>query len=245
MLAVLAACSFVPTSRHIPATTLQRRSPPCAAFAEADESYAEQYKHCFAACAEQSIRQPMPKPAATKQQLAAGGRHIPFSDIYCTPMRTVTSVDPGRAAYMLLAHAATAAAFLHYFSWSSLLASFGAYIVTGLGITFSFHRQLTHRSFTTPKWLEYLAAYCGTLAVQGSPIEWVSDHRYHHLHTETALDPHSSYEGFWWAHMGWVLDTEMGEARCQPRSNVADLEAQPFYCHLQDQLVWHLGLHFA
>ena len=108
----------------------------------------------------------------------------------------------------------------------SLLASFGAYIVTGLGITFSFHRQLTHRSFTTPKWLEYLAAYCGTLAVQGSPIEWVSDHRYHHLHTETALDPHSSYEGFWWAHMGWVLDTEMGEARCQPRSNVADLEAQ-------------------
>ena len=23
----------------------------------------------------------------------------------------------------------------------------------------------------------------------------MSDHRYHHLHTETALDPHSSYEG--------------------------------------------------
>jgi fatty-acid desaturase len=31
--------------------------------------------------------------------------------------------------------------------------------------------------------------------MQGGPLEWVSDHRYHHLHTETALDPHSSYEG--------------------------------------------------
>ena len=75
-----------------------------------------------------------------------------------------------------------------------------------LGITLSFHRQLSHRSFTTPKWLEYALAYCGVLAVQGDPIEWVSSHRYHHLHTDTPLDPHSPYEGFWWSHMGWLLN---------------------------------------
>ena len=46
-----------------------------------------------------------------------------------------------------------------------------------LGITLSFHRQLSHRSFATPKWLEYALAYCGVLAVQGDPIEWVSSHR--------------------------------------------------------------------
>lgn len=75
-----------------------------------------------------------------------------------------------------------------------------------MGITLSFHRQLSHRSFTTPKWLEYALAYCGVLAVQGEPIEWVSSHRYHHLHTDTPLDPHSPYEGFWWSHMGWLLN---------------------------------------
>ena len=78
-----------------------------------------------------------------------------------------------------------------------------------LGITLSFHRQLSHRSFATPKWLEYALAYCGVLAVQGDPTEWVSSHRYHHLHTDTPLDPHSPYEGFWWSHMGWLLDNKV------------------------------------
>ncbi len=80
-----------------------------------------------------------------------------------------------------------------------------------LGITLSFHRQLSHRSFQTPKWLEYALAYCGVLAVQGDPIEWVSSHRYHHLHTDTPLDPHSPYEGFWWSHMGWLLNNGVSE----------------------------------
>ena len=80
-----------------------------------------------------------------------------------------------------------------------------------LGITLSFHRQLSHRAFATPKWLEYALAYCGVLAVQGDPTEWVSSHRFHHLHTDTPLDPHSPYEGFWWSHMGWLLDNK---ARC-------------------------------
>ena len=89
--------------------------------------------------------------------------------------------------------------------------------VTGcLGITLSFHRQLSHRSFKTPKWLEYALAYCGVLAVQGDPIEWVSSHRYHHLHTDTPLDPHSPYEGFWWSHMGWLLNNGVSFLACSP-----------------------------
>lgn len=46
---------------------------------------------------------------------------------------------------------------------------FASYFVTGcLGITLSFHRQLSHRAFATPKWVEYALAYCGVLAVQVS-----------------------------------------------------------------------------
>ena len=48
--------------------------------------------------------------------------------------------------------------------------------------------------------------------LQGDPTEWVSSHRFHHLHTDTPLDPHSPYEGFWWSHMGWLLDEKVGPA---------------------------------
>ena len=40
------------------------------------------------------------------------------------------------------------------------------YVSTGMGITYSFHRQLAHRSFKSSKWLEYTAAYCGAMAMQ-------------------------------------------------------------------------------
>ncbi|MEC7298883.1 MAG: anhydro-N-acetylmuramic acid kinase, partial [Pseudomonadota bacterium] len=46
----------------------------------------------------------------------------------------------------------------------------------------------------------------GALAMQGDPSEWVSSHRHHHKHCDTPKDPHSPYEGFWWSHIGWVLD---------------------------------------
>lgn len=58
-----------------------------------------------------------------------------------------------------------------------------------------------------------LVAVCVHLllqAGQGDPIEWVSNHRYHHLHCDTPLDPHSPYEGFWWSHMGWFADMKVG-----------------------------------
>ena len=49
------------------------------------------------------------------------------------------------------------------------------YCASGMGITYSYHRQLAHKSFKSPKWLEYLASTCGMMAFQGSPYEWVSD----------------------------------------------------------------------
>jgi stearoyl-CoA desaturase (delta-9 desaturase) len=114
------------------------------------------------------------------------------------------------------------------------------YFITGcLGITLSYHRQLTHRSFTTPKWLERVLAYCGVMAVQGDPLEWVSCHRYHHLHCETPLDPHSVYEGFWWSHMGWLLDDRATQSRVHDTSNATDISRDPFYAHLSK----HYGLH--
>lgn len=92
------------------------------------------------------------------------------------------------------------------FSWKAVgLAVVLHWITGGLGITLGFHRLLTHRSFETPKWLEYFFAFCGTLACQGGVIEWVGLHRIHHKHSDKAGDPHDSNVGFWWSHMDWML----------------------------------------
>ena len=32
-----------------------------------------------------------------------------------------------------------------------------------------------------PQWLEFTLAYCGVLAFEGDPVEWVKNHRWHHL----------------------------------------------------------------
>lgn len=93
------------------------------------------------------------------------------------------------------------------------------YLLTAIGITVGFHRLLTHRSFQTPKALEYAFAVLGSMAVQGPVISWVADHRKHHAHTDVEGDPHSPhvghdggvrgvFAGLWHAHSGWLMSTQ-------------------------------------
>jgi len=127
------------------------------------------------------------------------------------------------------------------FSWANFNAFLVGWVITGMfGITLSYHRQLAHKSFKTPKWLEYVFAYCGVLAVQGDPLEWVSSHRYHHLHCDTPGDPHTPYEGFYHSHMGWFLDNTATDPRVNPRTNASDMQEQPFYVWLQKTYGLHV-----
>jgi stearoyl-CoA desaturase (delta-9 desaturase) len=96
------------------------------------------------------------------------------------------------------------------------LALFAAmYVITGFGVTIGFHRLLTHRAFQTYSWLERTFAVCGSMAVEGSVLDWVADHRKHHAHSDHEGDPHSPHvghgsgmRGLWYAHMGWLLETQ-------------------------------------
>lgn len=77
-------------------------------------------------------------------------------------------MDFGAVAVVLSMHVLSLLAPFQ-FNWRAVLVAFGLYIVTGLfGVTLSFHRNLSHKSFKLPKWLEYLFAYCGTQALQVS-----------------------------------------------------------------------------
>lgn len=92
------------------------------------------------------------------------------------------------------------------FSWGAFATFFVLYVVTGcLGITFGFHRLLTHRSMKAVPWFERFLATCGTLALQGSPMEWVAHHRMHHAGSDTDRDPHNARRGFWYSHVTWLF----------------------------------------
>ena len=107
------------------------------------------------------------------------------------------------------------------FEWIDLAVLAVGYVITLLGVTVGFHRLLTHRSFETFPAVRYIMAVCGTMAVEGSVIKWVADHRKHHVYADEPGDPHSPHDsgpgvlgalrGLWHAHVGWLFNT-VGQA---------------------------------
>ena len=89
-------------------------------------------------------------------------------------------------------------------SFSFVLFAVIYYQLAGLGVNLGYHRVLSHRSLTLPLWLERTLVTIGLPA--GTPTQWAGNHRYHHAHTDTTLDPHSPIQqGFWYAHVGWYI----------------------------------------
>lgn len=139
--------------------------------------------------------------------------------------------------YMAAIHlGALLALFPGNFSWGAVGVAFLLYWITGgVGITLGFHRLVSHRSFETPKWLEYLLVFCGTLACQGGPIDWIGLHRIHHKYSDMEGDPHDSNRGFWWSHMGWMLFQIPADAEI-PRYT-KDISDDPFYQFCQKYMI--------
>lgn len=139
------------------------------------------------------------------------------------------------------------AVFPSNFSWTAIGLMFFLHWVTGgLGITLGWHRLVTHRSFQTPKWLEYLLVFFGSLSCQGGPIEWVGLHRHHHINSDRELDHHNSGLGFWWSHIGWMLHEI--PARKEIGRYTKDIANDPVYQFLQKyflplQIVFAIALY--
>jgi stearoyl-CoA desaturase (delta-9 desaturase) len=95
---------------------------------------------------------------------------------------------------------------LFFFSWPAFFTALFLYWVSlSLGIGMGYHRLLTHRSFESPKWIEYFLAVCGSLALEGGPISWVATHRVHHQFSDKPGDPHTPNDGKWWSHIIWMV----------------------------------------
>lgn len=138
-------------------------------------------------------------------------------------------------------HLAAALAFVPwFFSWTGLvLAVVGLHLFGIVGITVCYHRLLTHRAFSCPKWVEHTLAMIGLLAAQDTPARWVAVHRLHHQHADDARDPHSPVESFWWGHVGWLLVDHPELTRYGIYERYAkDILRDRFYVFLERQISW-------
>ncbi|MFO1025733.1 MAG: fatty acid desaturase [Acetobacteraceae bacterium] len=126
------------------------------------------------------------------------------------------------------------------FSWTGVvLALVGTYVFGGLGINLGFHRLLTHRGFSCPKWLEHACVIVGVCCVQDTPARWVAVHRRHHEQADLRDDPHSPLAGFLWGHAGWMLVENRDLARLGIYDRYAkDVLRDPFYRRLERSLLY-------
>ncbi|SOD63467.1 stearoyl-CoA desaturase (delta-9 desaturase) [Streptomyces zhaozhouensis] len=103
-------------------------------------------------------------------------------------------------------------------SWLDLTLLVLFYFLGCHGITVGFHRHFTHGAFKARRPVRVALAIAGSMAVEGPLVRWVADHRKHHRHSDAEGDPHSPWrygesvpallKGLWWAHVGWMFDTE-------------------------------------
>lgn len=216
-----------------------------------ETSYSKQWDEIMLASEPLQMHRQVKKPCRNAQKMEKNSRRVWLSDVFTTVKRnyflkrSFNVRDKTVLALVGFMHLGLLAAPMT-FTWGNFGLMMAGYFLTGcIGITFGYHRMIAHKSFTVPKVVEYFAAYCGALSIQGDPLQWASTHRYHHLHTDTPKDPHSTYEGAWWSHAGWFMDNELTGNRTRDHSNAKELAAQPFYRYMEKTYSWHLLLSLA
>lgn len=73
------------------------------------------------------------------------------------------------------------------------------YFLTGcLGMSVTYHRLFSHKSFSAPRWFQHLGLIFGGLGLTGTALAWVAVHREHHGQPDGEKDPHSPHKMAWW-----------------------------------------------
>lgn len=92
----------------------------------------------------------------------------------------------------LIAHLATIFYLFNYFTLTNIFFIFLVYFFTGcIGMSVTYHRLLTHKSFKTSKFFEKFGTLCATIGLTGSSLSWTAIHRKHHKNADRKGDPHS------------------------------------------------------
>ena len=82
----------------------------------------------------------------------------------------------------------------------------GLFWLRMFAITGFYHRYLSHRSYKTSRWFQFLFALLGNSSVQKGPLWWAGHHRHHHKYSDEDEDVHSPIKrGFIYSHVGWIF----------------------------------------
>ena len=120
--------------------------------------------------------------------------------------------------------------------WQEPIFFIFSWILAGMGITVGYHRYFSHKTFRTSSFMEWILMICGTMGLQNKIINWCSDHRRHHKKLDTTDDPYSIKEGFFHAHIGWVI--KKGDENISGISDLTKKSAVKF----QTKYYWTLAI---
>ena len=131
-------------------------------------------------------------------------------------------------------------------SWLDVAMLIGGWYLTGIGITIGFHRMLTHRSFEAHPAVRWFWTVAGSLAVEGSPLDWCMVHRKHHRFSDHHGDPHSPHlheggfwetmHGFWHSHTGWLFKANWSKQ--ERKKYIPDLAGDPLLESIDRNYIW-------
>lgn len=101
-------------------------------------------------------------------------------------------------------------------------------LLAGFGVTAGVHRLWCHRSYKATKSFRYFLALCYSIAGQNTIYDWVRDHRVHHKFSDTDADPHNIKRGFWFSHVGWLMQTKHPDViKYGEKISMKDVEDDP------------------
>jgi stearoyl-CoA desaturase (delta-9 desaturase) len=107
---------------------------------------------------------------------------------------------------VLIVHAIVLSVAPFLFTWNAFFFALGTGFVFGVPMGIFHHMMLTHKSFKSVRWIEYMGSLLGTLTWRGpfaGPVRYVAMHRVHHAFSDTEFDPHTPDKGIWHAWLGW------------------------------------------
>ena len=121
--------------------------------------------------------------------------------------------------------------------WQEPIMLIVGWFIAGMGITIGYHRLFSHKAFKAKPYFEWILMISGSMALQNTIMKWCSDHRRHHSKLDTNEDPYSITEGFFHAHIGWILKRD-DNYRVE---NVSDLEKKSAI-NFQNKYYWSMAL---
>jgi stearoyl-CoA desaturase (delta-9 desaturase) len=105
---------------------------------------------------------------------------------------------------------------------------------TGFSITMGYHRLFAHPTYKASPVVQFFFLLFGAATFEESALKWSSQHRQHHLFTDTERDPYGVNRGFWHAHIGWIMFW-----RHRPNyNNVKDLRRSKLVLHQHEHHAW-------